>query len=108
MTVGAVVGLLGALAAGGPQAAVEVTWTPSGRREAAVVFGSLVPAPKAGSVRLELVPSHPLPAARLAVEPRPTCTVRVLPADPHVDPGMVLDVPQDVDPGMTLPSRCAE
>jgi hypothetical protein len=92
MTVGAVVGLLGALAAG-PETAprwVEVLLTPWGRMERVLVFGSLVRAP------------------RLAIAPRPTCTVRALPADPHVDPGMVLDVPGDVDPGMTVPSRCAE
>jgi hypothetical protein len=109
MTVVAVVGLLGALAAGPERAPrwVEVILAPSGRKEA-LLFRSLVPAPVAGWLGLRPLESYALPAARVAIEPRPTCTVRVLPAGPLVDPGMVLDVPQDVDPGMTLPSRCAE
>jgi hypothetical protein len=112
MTVRAVVGLVGALAAGsGPETAqhwVEVIVTPSGRREVALPFGSLVPEPKAGSGPVKPVRSDTARLARPEGAQRPTCTVRVLPADPRVDPGMAVTAPQDVDPRMTVTSRCAE
>lgn len=35
------------------------------------------------------------------------CTLRVLRADPNIDPGIVVTVKRQFDPEMVFPSRCA-
>ena len=38
----------------------------------------------------------------------PVCTMRVMPADPHVDPRMAVEMKHDVDSGMAVRSGCKE
>jgi hypothetical protein len=58
--------------------------------------------------------SKPTPtiAGRLGSEdsagsPRPECSIRVVRADPRLDPGIVRTVEPPVDAGMSVPSQCA-
>jgi hypothetical protein len=50
-----------------------------------------------------------LPTGKIPVlQPQLNCTLRVLRADPHLDPGMLRDVVREVDPRMVVRSRCAD
>ena len=48
------------------------------------------------------------PLTSAAPSVRPVCTVRIVPADPHVDTEMTVPVKREVDSRMIVPSRCAE
>jgi hypothetical protein len=42
-----------------------------------------------------------------AVRPTATCTMRVVPADPEIDPKIGREAPREVDSGMITTGRCA-
>lgn len=55
-----------------------------------------------------LVPREPPPASNpTAPAPPVHCTIRILEADPEVDPDMARSNGPDVDPRMVVKSRCA-
>lgn len=59
-------------------------------------------------VALAWVESPPPPRDEPRMPEGVTCTIRVLFADPEVDPGIVRSAPPDVDPKMVVPARCAD
>jgi hypothetical protein len=79
----------------------SLSWAPQGRSPFAPAFDRRSEAAVPPSAQ---PPSAPGPAS----QPNTTCAVRILRADPRVDPGMAWPVPRQVDAEMVRKSPCAK
>lgn len=81
--------------------APPLSWPPQATRRSAPLF----------TLQAEAQPGLPRGTATEATTPpapprRVVCTIRVLTADPHLDPGMARPMERDIDPGMVSSSPC--
>ena len=78
----------------------HLSWPPAPGHEVPGSSGLLIRAQE-GAAR------ERTPSTAFARTAPPVCTVRVVAPDPSVDPGMAIAATREVDPRMTIPSRCA-